>query len=64
VRKKLEAETGKQYIQTELVGYRFVPEGWTAMKNEAETRCATADIIFMRYPAPEDRRRSPGSGAP
>jgi two-component system KDP operon response regulator KdpE len=29
VRKKLEAETGKQYIQTEpWVGYRFVPEGW------------------------------------
>jgi len=30
VRKKLEAETGKQYIQTEpCVGYRYVPEGWT-----------------------------------
>ncbi len=30
VRKKLEAETGKQYIQTEpWVGYRFVPEGWS-----------------------------------
>ena len=30
LRKKLEAETGKQYIQTEpWVGYRFVPEGWT-----------------------------------
>jgi two-component system KDP operon response regulator KdpE len=29
VRKKLEAETGKQYIQTEpWVGYRFVPEGY------------------------------------
>ena len=29
VRKKLEVETGKQYIQTEpWVGYRFVPEGW------------------------------------
>ena len=29
VRKKLEAETGKQYIQTEpWVGYRFLPEGW------------------------------------
>jgi len=28
LRKKLEAETGKQYIQTEpWVGYRFVPEG-------------------------------------
>jgi two-component system KDP operon response regulator KdpE len=28
VRKKLEAETGKQYIQTEpWVGYRFLPEG-------------------------------------
>jgi two-component system KDP operon response regulator KdpE len=33
LRKKLEAETGKQYIQTEpWVGYRFVPEGW--MGNE------------------------------
>jgi len=30
LRKKLDAETGKQYIQTEpWVGYRFVPEGWT-----------------------------------
>src|SRR6202789_4485675 len=29
-RKKLEAETGKQYIQTEpWVGYRFIPEGWS-----------------------------------
>jgi two-component system KDP operon response regulator KdpE len=32
LRKKLEAETGKQYIQTEpWVGYRFVAEGWTEM---------------------------------
>jgi two-component system KDP operon response regulator KdpE len=30
LRKKLAAETGKQYIQTEpWVGYRFVPEGWS-----------------------------------
>lgn len=30
VRKKLETETGRQYIQTEpWVGYRFIPEGWT-----------------------------------
>ena len=30
LRKKLEAETGRQYIQTEpWVGYRFVPEGYT-----------------------------------
>jgi two-component system, OmpR family, KDP operon response regulator KdpE len=30
LRKKLENETGKQYIQTEpWVGYRFVPEGYT-----------------------------------
>lgn len=29
LRKKLEIETGRQYIQTEpWVGYRFVPEGW------------------------------------
>jgi two-component system KDP operon response regulator KdpE len=29
LRKKLEAETGKQYIQTEpWIGYRFLPEGW------------------------------------
>ncbi|MGA9673502.1 MAG: response regulator transcription factor [Terracidiphilus sp.] len=34
LRKKLEAETGKQYIQTEpWVGYRFIPEGVT--DNEA-----------------------------
>jgi two-component system KDP operon response regulator KdpE len=31
LRKKLETETGKQYIQTEpWVGYRFIPEGWTS----------------------------------
>jgi len=31
LRKKLETETGRQYIQTEpWVGYRFVPEGWTS----------------------------------
>jgi two-component system KDP operon response regulator KdpE len=30
LRKKLENETGRQYIQTEpWVGYRFIPEGWT-----------------------------------
>ena len=30
LRKKLESETGKQYIQTEpWIGYRFVPEGLT-----------------------------------
>ncbi len=30
LRKKLETQTGKQYIQTEpWVGYRFIPEGWT-----------------------------------
>jgi two-component system KDP operon response regulator KdpE len=29
LRKKLENETGRQYIQTEpWVGYRFIPEGW------------------------------------
>jgi two-component system KDP operon response regulator KdpE len=29
LRKKLEAETGRQYIQTEpWVGYRFIAEGW------------------------------------
>jgi two-component system KDP operon response regulator KdpE len=29
LRKKLEAETGKQYIQTEpWVGNRFIAEGW------------------------------------
>jgi two-component system, OmpR family, KDP operon response regulator KdpE len=30
LRKKIESEPGKQYIQTEpWVGYRFVPEGWS-----------------------------------
>lgn len=30
LRKKLEAETKRQYIQTEpWVGYRFIPEGWS-----------------------------------
>ena len=38
LRKKLEAETGKQYIQTEpWVGYRFLAEGWTeATENGTE----------------------------
>jgi two-component system, OmpR family, KDP operon response regulator KdpE len=36
VRKKLEGETGKQYIQTEpWVGYRFVPEGWSGNEEQA-----------------------------
>jgi two-component system KDP operon response regulator KdpE len=35
LRKKLEAETGKQYIQTEpWVGYRFIPEGITESVGE------------------------------
>jgi len=35
LRKKLEAETGKQYIQTEpWVGYRFVPEGVSEKETE------------------------------
>ncbi|HUX44718.1 MAG TPA: response regulator transcription factor [Terracidiphilus sp.] len=34
LRKKLETETGKQYIQTEpWVGYRFVPEGLTGQES-------------------------------
>ncbi len=34
LRKKLEGETGRQYIQTEpWVGYRFVPEGWTGTED-------------------------------
>src|ERR1700735_91847 len=34
LRKKLEGETGRQYIHTEpWIGYRFVPEGW----NEEES---------------------------
>ena len=37
LRKKLDAETGKQYIQTEpWVGYRFVPEGLSEPKPDAE----------------------------
>ncbi len=33
LRKKLEAETGRQYIQTEpWVGYRFIPEGWSGIE--------------------------------
>jgi two-component system KDP operon response regulator KdpE len=35
LRKKLESETGKQYIQTEpWVGYRFVPEGLSGNSEE------------------------------
>jgi two-component system, OmpR family, KDP operon response regulator KdpE len=34
LRKKLESETGRQYIQTEpWVGYRFVPEGWVGSED-------------------------------
>ena len=37
LRKKLDAETGKQYIQTEpWVGYRFVPEGLRDLKPEPD----------------------------
>ena len=33
LRKKLETETGRQYIETEpWVGYRFIPEGYTEAK--------------------------------
>jgi two-component system, OmpR family, KDP operon response regulator KdpE len=40
LRKKLDAETGKQYIQTEpWVGYRFVPEGLNASEeSESEQK--------------------------
>src|SRR6202166_2095112 len=39
LRKKLEAETGKQYIQTEpWVGYRFVSEGWSDAVAEESTQ--------------------------
>ena len=35
LRKKLESETGKLYIQTEpWVGYRFVAEGWTGKEEQ------------------------------
>jgi two-component system KDP operon response regulator KdpE len=35
LRKKLENETSKQYIQTEpWVGYRFVPEGWNEKEEQ------------------------------
>jgi len=33
LRKKLESESGRQYIQTEpWVGYRFIPEGWSGIE--------------------------------
>ena len=36
LRKKLENETGRQYIQTEpWVGYRFIPEGWVGNEEQA-----------------------------
>jgi two-component system KDP operon response regulator KdpE len=36
LRKKLEAETGKQYIQTEpWVGYRFISEGWSGGQEDS-----------------------------
>jgi two-component system KDP operon response regulator KdpE len=38
LRKKLEAETGKQYIQTEpWIGYRFMAEGWSDAAVETAT---------------------------
>jgi two-component system, OmpR family, KDP operon response regulator KdpE len=36
LRKKLESETGKQYIQTEpWVGYRFLAEGWIGKEEQS-----------------------------
>ena len=36
LRKKLEGETGRQYIQTEpWVGYRFIPEGYSGNRRVA-----------------------------
>ena len=44
LRKKLEAETGKQYIQTEpWVGYRFVPEGWGEVGESVGEESASAE---------------------
>jgi two-component system KDP operon response regulator KdpE len=38
LRKKLENETGRQYIQTEpWVGYRFIPEGWAGNEGASAT---------------------------
>ena len=55
LRKKLEGETGRQYIQTEpWVGYRFVPEGWTGNEDEAtksESAPRLAGFVAVR-PAP------------
>jgi two-component system KDP operon response regulator KdpE len=37
LRKKLEGETGRQYIHTEpWIGYRFVPEGWNEEEAPAQ----------------------------
>jgi two-component system KDP operon response regulator KdpE len=37
LRKKLESETGRQYIHTEpWIGYRFVPEGWNGEESGAQ----------------------------
>ncbi|MGA2251178.1 response regulator transcription factor [Terracidiphilus sp.] len=37
LRKKLEGETGRQYIHTEpWIGYRFVPEGWNEEQSGAQ----------------------------
>jgi two-component system, OmpR family, KDP operon response regulator KdpE len=37
VRRKLDAESDKQYIQTEpWIGYRFLPDGFTASSGEDE----------------------------
>jgi two-component system KDP operon response regulator KdpE len=34
LRKKIEGDSGKQYIQTEpWVGYRFIPEGWSGTED-------------------------------
>lgn len=36
LRKKLESETGRQYIQTEpWVGYRFIPEGYASTEEQS-----------------------------
>ena len=49
LRKKLETETGRQYIQTEpWVGYRFIPEGWAGNEDVSSSLRTIANGLTGR----------------
>ncbi|MGA7858823.1 MAG: winged helix-turn-helix domain-containing protein, partial [Terracidiphilus sp.] len=54
LRKKLESETGKRYIQTEpWVGYRFIPEGWTGSEEYQRLEQLTSRAVSPLMASPQ-----------